>query len=160
MPCHPSKAYCTCFWPATRQVHRSLSTLLEFQPIFVVFVANQRSSIVPPYAPQTNADARGNPLHPPHPTPRHRSYTRICLLSTHRRDTYHKYDIRIPICTMATDGSRLPHPKTSMLDLCCGEGNSCGRREAGRYVCCLCGVAWVVEVEGVSPCVSIRLGGI
>ena len=35
------------------------------------FLANQKPSIVPCYAPHTNADVRGDPLHPPHPTPRH-----------------------------------------------------------------------------------------
>ena len=39
-------------------------------------------------------------------------------------------------------------------------GNSCGRREAGRYVCCLCGVVWVVKVEGVSPCIGMGIRGI
>ena len=53
-------------WPGTRE----LSTLLDFQlyVIICVFLANQRSSIVPPYAPNTNTDVRRDPLHPPHPT--------------------------------------------------------------------------------------------
>ena len=33
---------------------------------FWSFLANQRPSIVTPYAPHTNADVRGDPLHPPH----------------------------------------------------------------------------------------------
>ena len=95
---------------------------------------SKRPSIVPPYAPHTNADLRGDHLHPPHPTPlNHAIYDpdtyNICL---HTSAEIHRYDIRIPICTMATDGSRLPHPKSSMLDLCYDAGNSCGRREAAK----------------------------
>ena len=40
-----------------------LSTLLDFQNFFL-FLANQRSSIVSPYAPYTNADVRRDPSTP------------------------------------------------------------------------------------------------
>ena len=45
----------------------------------------------------------------------------------------------------------------SRLDLPYDAGASRGRREAGRYMCCWCGVVW--DVEGVSPYVDIRIGG-
>ena len=71
--------------------------------VFLSFLS-QRPSIVPPYAPHTNADGRGDPLHPTHPTPRLTSKTSICLY-TSAEIHLGRYDIRIPTCTMATDGS-------------------------------------------------------
>ena len=83
--CDWSRPHCTCFCLFKPQVHLSLSTLLDFQLFFCRFLANQRPSIVPPYAPHTNADVRGDPLHPPQPTPhyapRHTSNTRIHVCS-------------------------------------------------------------------------------
>ena len=76
--CHWSKAHCTCYWPDKAQVHPSLSTLLDFQLFFAAFLGNQMPSIVPPYAPHTNADVRGDPstLDTPHHAKR---ATRFCL---------------------------------------------------------------------------------
>ena len=73
--CHWSKARCTCFGRIkpryTRFVYSAWLTTVS-----CLFLANQRPSIVPPYAPHTNADVRGDPLHPPFPTPCHTSNTR------------------------------------------------------------------------------------
>ena len=45
----------------------------------------------PPYAPYTNADVQGDPLHPPYPTPHHTSNTRIiCLLHGGRTQLRHR----------------------------------------------------------------------
>ena len=55
------------------------------------FIANQRPSIVPPYVPHTNADGRGDPLHPSHPTPRHTSNTRTCLHTSAEIHTAYGY---------------------------------------------------------------------
>ena len=138
MPCHWSKAYCTCFWPDAAQVHRILSTLLDFQLIFVVFLANQRSSIVPPYTPQRMPTHGENPstLHTPHHVMGATQVSAYCLHTSAEIDTTYGYQF----CTVATDASLLPHPKSSMRDLCYDAGNSCCHREAGRYVCCSCSV--------------------
>ena len=37
-----------------------------------------------------NADVRGDPVQPPHPTPRHTSNTRICLLRGGRAKLLHR----------------------------------------------------------------------
>ena len=78
-PCHWPKAHCTCFWPDKAQVHPSCLLCLTFNCFLSFFSQSKRPSVFPPYAPHTNADVRGDPLHPPHPTPRHTSYIRICL---------------------------------------------------------------------------------
>ena len=48
----------------------------------------------------------------------------------------------------------------SGLDLSYDAGTSCGRRKAGKYVCCWCGVVWDAECGGGSPYVSIHIEGI
>ena len=60
-PCHWSKAFCTCFSRIKRRHTRVCLLCLTFN-CFLSF-CSQRSSIVPPYALYTNADARGDPLH-------------------------------------------------------------------------------------------------
>ena len=62
---------------------------LTLSCFFSSFLPNQRPSIVPPYAPHTNADVRGDPLHPPQPTPRHTSNTRICLRTSAEKQIRH-----------------------------------------------------------------------
>ena len=94
-------------WPDKAQVHPSSSSLLEFQ-LF-------RPSIGPPYAPHTNADVRGDPLHAPHPTSRHTSNTRICL---HTSAEVHRHDIRIPICTMGADSSASAASEIEVGSIC------------------------------------------
>ena len=57
---------------------RHARVCLHCLTVFCRFLVNQRSSMVPPYAPQLNADVRGDPLtYPPHPTLRHTNITRI-----------------------------------------------------------------------------------
>ena len=68
---------------------RGLPTLLDFQP-YLFFFSNQRSSILPPYAPYMNADLRRDPLHPPHPIQRHASNKRICLIRGGRTKLLHR----------------------------------------------------------------------
>ena len=75
---------------------------LTFNCFLSFFSQSNKPSIVPPYAPRTNASVRIDPLHPPHPTPRRTSNKRICL---HTSAEIQRYDMRIPICTMATNGS-------------------------------------------------------
>ena len=53
-------------FPVKTQVHPSCLLCLTFHVFFCRFLANQRSFIVPPYAPHRNADVRGDPLHIPH----------------------------------------------------------------------------------------------
>ena len=107
---------------------------------------------VSPYAPQTNADVRGDPLHPPHPTPHAIGVTHVSAYCLHTSAEIHRYDIRIAICTMATDGSRLPHPKSRYAP------SMRRRRKFVRpprsrqiRVCCSCGVVWVVKGGGGLP---------
>ena len=78
-PCHRSVTHCVSFCRIKRRHTRVCLLSLTFN-CFCRFAANQRSSIVPPYAPYTNDGARGDPIHPPQPTRRHTSNTRICLL--------------------------------------------------------------------------------
>ena len=161
-PCHGSIADCTCFWPDTAQVHPSLSTLLDFQFISVAFLANQRPSMFPPYASQTSADVRGNPLHPPHPAPRHRSITRICLLLTHqRRDTEIRHTD-----TNLHYGHRRQSSVASEIEVCSINAATHEIRAAAAKQAdtCVARVAWCEGCGGWSgsPRAStfIRIGGI
>ena len=143
------KAHCTCFGADKAQVHPSLSTLLGFQPFLSFFSQLKRPSGVPPYAPHTNANVRGDSLHPPHPTPRHTSNTRICL---HTSAEIQRDDIRMPTCTMATDGSASAaseieegsiHPTMQQL-------RAAAAKRAKQADTCAAGVAWcgMWRVEG------------
>ena len=119
------------------QVYPSLSTLLSFQLFVFPFVANQRPFIVPPYAPHTNANVRGDPLHPPLPTPCHTSNTRICLPTIAEiRHTDTK-------CTMAKDGSASAAPNGEVASI--NPINTMQELRAAtakREDTCIAGVAW------------------
>ena len=110
----PDEAHCTCFGAEKAQVHPTLSTLLDVQPFFCRFLANQRPSIVPPYAPHTYAGIRGDPLYPSasHTTP---CEQHMYLTSNLRRD---RYDIQVPICTMATDASASAASEIEVGSIC------------------------------------------
>ena len=98
---------------------------------------------------------------PPHPTLRHTSNTRIYLLPTHLAEIQ-RYDIRVPICTMATDGSRLPHSKSRYARSMLRHWKFVQARAKQTDTTCVARVEWRVlwRVEGVSPCIDIRIGGI
>ena len=153
-PCHWSKAHCTCFWPYKARVQSSLPTLLDFQLFFCRFFANQRPSIVPPYGPHTNADVRGDP-HTPHPTPRHTRNTRIRL----RTSTETRYNIRIPICTLTTDGcaSAASEIEVGSIYPTLQELRAAAAKQATCLACCWCGVVWDAKIGGISPYVGIRV---
>ena len=106
------KGHCTCFWPDKPQVHPSFVYSAWLSTVFCNFLANQMPSIVLLYAAHTNANVRGDLLHPSHPIVRHTNNTRMCLHTSAEIHTYRSYDIRIPISTMATDGSALAAPKS------------------------------------------------
>ena len=103
-PCHRCKAQCTCFRRDEAHRYTRVRLLwLTFNSFFCRFLDIGRPSIVPLCPPYENADVRGDPLHPAHRTRRHTSNnTRICL---HTSAEIHRYDVWMPICTMATDGS-------------------------------------------------------
>ena len=95
-------------------------------------------------------------------TPRHAIYEpdtyNICL---HTCAEIHRYDIRIPICTMATDGSASAASEIELGSIYPTIREL--RAAAAKQVdTCVAGVAWygMWRVEGVSPYVGIRSGGI
>ena len=148
---------CTCFWPDKVQVYPSSSTLLDFHLFFGRFLANQRPSIVLPYAPHTNADVRGDPLHTPHHAIRQHTYlpTHLCR-DTYLVDTTHVYQ-------SATDGSASAASEVEVRSIysiyTMQELRAAAAKQADT---CVAGVAWcgMWTVEGVSPYVGIRIGGI
>ena len=75
-----------------------------------------------------------------------RDSTRICL---HTSAEILRYSIRVTICTR--NGAR--------LHLSYDAGASRGRREAGGYVCCWCGVVWDAEGGGGLPVRRHSYGG-
>ena len=129
-----------------------MSALLDFKLILVVLLANQRPSIVSPYAPETNVDVRGNPstLHTPHHVIGVTHVSAYCLYTSAEIHTY-DYEYRYQFAPWPQMAVVCRIPNRGMLDLCYDAGNSCGHREAGRYVCCSCGLVWVVEGGGALP---------
>ena len=134
------------FWPDKTQVHQSLSTLLDFQLFFCRFLANQRPSIVPPYAPRTNADVRETPstshaIRAAHvsayaPPPRHIDTT---------------YLVRISTCTMATDdcASAASEIEVGSIYPTFQVFRAAAAKQATFCVtCCWCGVVWDAEGGG------------
>ena len=118
--------------------------------LFCRYLANQRSSIVPPYAPHTTADLRGDHLRSPHLTPRHIRARHVSAYTHPPRyiDTTYGYQFAPWLQTAV----RQLHPKSRYrLDLSYDAGASRGRREAGRYMSCWCGVVWDAEGEGGLP---------
>ena len=124
------------------QVHPGLSILLEFQ-LFLSFLslseALHSSTLCPQY--QRQHTGRRPPPSTPHTTtPRHAPREQHTYLPAHlRRDTYaqhtdtnlhHGHRLQCVCCIRNRGG----------LDLSYDAGASCGRREAGRYVC-VAGVA-------------------
>ena len=95
---------------------------------FLSFLSNRRPSIAPSYTPDTNADVRGDPLQPPHPTPRDTSNTRICLHTSaetqmrHTDTNLHRDHRRLCV-------SCIRHRRR--LDLPYDTGDSRDHREAG-----------------------------
>ena len=136
-----------------------MPTLLDVQLFFCRFLAHQRPSIVPPYALHTNADVRGDPLHPPQSTPRHTSNTRICL---HTSAEIHRYDIRTD--TNLHHGHRRQCVSCirsrGRLDLPYDDGGA-SRGRHRQTDTCVAGVAWCGMWRAeVPPYVGIRIGGI
>ena len=82
-PRHWSKTHCACFCRIKPRYTRVCLLCWAFN-CFYRFLANQRRSIFPPYALFTNADVRGDPLYPPHPTPRQKSNTCTYLPASRR----------------------------------------------------------------------------
>ena len=129
-------------------MHPSLSTLLDFQ-LYLSFYSQSEalhsSTLCPPY--ECRRTGRSPPPFTPHTTP-YEQHTYLPTAYTPRRDTeirhtgtnFASWPQTAIVCRIRNRG---------MLDLCYDAGNSCRRREADRcYVCCSCGVAWVVEGEG------------
>ena len=87
------------------------------------------------YIPHTNAEVRGDPLHPSHPTPRHTSNTRICL---HTSAEIHTYDTLMPICTMATGGSVSAASEIEEGSICptMQEFRAAAVKQEDMYQCC------------------------
>ena len=111
-----------------------------------------------PDVPHTNSDVLGDPHHPLHPTPRHTSNTRICL---HTSAEIHPYDTRTAIFNMATDGSAsaASEIEVGFIYRTMQEFRAAAAKQADK---CVAHVAWsdMWRVEGVSPYVGIRIGGI
>ena len=112
-----------------------MSALLDFKLILVVLLANQRPSIVSPYAPETNVDVRGNPstLHTPHHVIGVTHVSAYCLYTSAEIHTY-DYEYRYQFAPWPQMAVVCRIQNRGMLDLCYDAGSSCGRREAGRNV--------------------------
>ena len=85
----------------------------DFQPLFVVFYLIRN----PPFhaMPHTNAEERGDPLHPSHPKPRCTSNTRICLQTSAEIHTYYTW---IPSSTVATGCSASAAAEIEVGSIC------------------------------------------
>ena len=84
---------------------------------------------------------------PPHSTPRHTT-THVSAYTPLPRYIPGRYDTRIPICHRRQCVSCIRSRGTLDLFHLYDAGASRGRREAGRYVCCWCGVVWDVDGGG------------
>ena len=109
------------------------------------------STLCPPY----ECRRTGRPLPQTLNTPHHAIRATYASAYTPPPIYVHtRYDIRIPICTMATDGSACVCciRNRGRLDLSYDAGAACGGRDAGRScVCSSCGVVWDVEGGGGLP---------
>ena len=102
------------------QAHPSLSALLDFQLlIFLSFCSRSEILHSSTLCPYTNVDARGDPFHPPQPTPRHTSNARTCLVRGSRKNFLSRsidrayLDFRcgrrLPSVAMVQLGIRMPY---------------------------------------------------
>ena len=91
-------------------------------------------------------------------TPHHaiRATTRVCL---HTSAEIHRYDIRIPICTITTDGSASAASEIEVGSVYPTMHEELRAVAAKQADTCVAGVAWrgMWRVEEVSPHVGIRI---